>query len=947
MENKTKKVLTTTAVAAALAAGTVATTNNVHAATVQPNANEVSNNSIEQAQQRVDQATDAQQTAKANDDQAATDLNNAQADADSKQAANDAAQTALNNNKQAVDQATTDLNNAQANQSAVSDAIANHDKVQSDLNQAHASQSAIAQENADGHLDQAVSDAQQAASSAQTDLNNAQSANDQAQSDLSNAKQALADAGQTSEGTTQEDVDAAKQAVTNAQNAKSTADQHVNLINSTETTINQDKEKLSEVNNKIDNLNKQLNNSNTSATPEQYEKGKQALQATVKVPDNFVDMVNSMVDMSLNDRWNGKSWASDYPDYARALIRDTKQSQSNFVAQIYDILSNYDPTAYDTVVDISSGILDGPTMAKLSQFAADVLNVYRNKLGEQDLKVNAVLIANTLHNMDEDNGTHYAEAYAKSLNLPLSSLLSLTDAMSIPSLTRTGHASSGTDIASNKVEYDAYHIMGHPKEYSMDQLYLSVYNQITSCIATDGVLPSETDKFDTIHAGHDGAPNHEVNMGLLDDTQYDTPQNVSERVFPSNISNAYVYYWINHDDYPTLVNHFITKDGDAVNKYYYNPLTESLIGSSNKNTDLNDELNNQRRNRDQIVGEINNLQDKLSQLKEQYPEAKKVADDAAIALTNAQTKLADVKAAFNHDSQSAAEHDAKVAQLQQAVKDAQTKATQNQAVLDNANTQLTNAKTALQDAQSKLNDWNSRKKAADNKVNDLQKALDHTTQADLDAATQAVKDAQAKLDAAKAKLAQSQKDADKAKADLEAATTKLQAAKDKKDGTAKTLDDANQALAQAKQALVTVEAVHGNGNPGDVVTPTNPSKDNTPETPTAPNKGTEVPADTPAKDNSDEGANTPVVNVPADKSAADTIINNGATRPVNVENKKNGLQVAAVTTREAYNKAQQLKQNANSDTLPQTGNNTNEAGLLSGLLLIGLTMFGFGTKRKF
>ena len=53
-----------------------------------------------------------------------------------------------------------------------------------------------------------------------------------------------------------------------------------------------------------------------------------------------------------------------------------------------------------------------------------------------------------------------------------------------------------------------------------------------------------------------------------------------------------------------------------------------------------------------------------------------------------------------------------------------------------------------------------------------------------------------------------------------------------------------------------------------------------------------------------------------------------------------------VSTSKQY-KTQQTKQNADTDTLPQTGNSTNDAGLLGGLLLVGLTMFGFDVKRKF
>ena len=118
-----------------------------------------------------------------------------------------------------------------------------------------------------------------------------------------------------------------------------------------------------------------------------------------------------------------------------------------------------------------------------------------------------------------------------------------------------------------------------------------------------------------------------------------------------------------------------------------------------------------------------------------------------------------------------------------------------------------------------------------------------------------------------------------------------------------------------------------------------------------------MPADPSKDDNKD--ADTPDANVPANKPAADANVNNGATQPVNVETTKSDLTVvtpvatapaagsvteAALPTREAY-KAQQAKSNTNSDTLPQTGNSTKEAGLLSAFA-IGLSMFGLGLRKR-
>ena len=561
--------------------------------------------------------------------------------------------------------------------------------------------------------------------------------------------------------------------------------------------MNQSNNELEKINSSISKINQKNNNDQSATTLDKYEKGKKALQATVKLPNNFYDIANSMVDMSLNETVGfskGPSWADNFPDYARSLIKDTKQSQANFAAQMYDIFMDYDPTAYNTVVDISSGVLDGITMAKLTQFAADVLNVYRHNLGESDLKVNAVLIAQTLNDLDKDDGTTYAQEYAKSLNTTLDSLLSLSNEIHSSTKNKTGHANAGTDIESNKVEYQDYPIMGHPNEYTMDQLYLSVYNQITSAIATDGVLPSETEKFDTVHAGHDGAPNHVMSMGLIDDNQFDTPQTIRERIYPMNTSVAYVYYWLKNDDYPTMVSYRTTTKNSKVEDYYYNPLVTTNFNVSDNNQKLQEKLNKLNASKTSLMTKIENLQGQLDDLIKKYPDISLLVDQANKTLQEAEDKLNQVQNSYNKQQSETISSKENVSQLQQAVKDAKD-------AVQKATITFKNANDKLSQAQSALNDWTSAKKAADQKVADLQKALDNADPAAVDAAQQALAEAQAKLSETEAKVQDSKKALEDAQTKLADAQKTLDEAKNKKSQTADALAKAQKALTAAQAEL--------------------------------------------------------------------------------------------------------------------------------------------------
>ncbi|RMX25802.1 hypothetical protein C5O77_03820 [Limosilactobacillus reuteri] len=791
MNKNTKKILTTTAVAVAATAAGVTTTSVAHADTVDQTATQTTNDQLKQAEQNVDAQKQNVQSATSADNQAADAVNKAQEDVNTaSDATNQASQTAASD-AQAVSQANDAVKTAQDQLNTASQAAANRDQAQADLNQAKSDQAAIANQNANGQLNSAVS-------ATQNEVNTTSTASLQAQNVLSDAQQKLdqADKG-LNQSVTQADVDAAEKVVNNAQQDKNTIDNVAKQINDVKNSLNQSNNDLKETNSNINKISKELNNGQSATTLEKYEKGKKALQATVKLPSNFYDIANSMVDMSLNETVGfskGPSWADNFPDYARSLIKDTKQSQANFAAQMDDILMNYDPTAYDTVVDISSGVLDGTTMAKLTQFAADVLNVYRHNLGESDLKVNAVLIAQTLNYLDKDDGTTYAQEYAKSLNTTLDSLLSLNNEIHSSTKNKTGHAGAGTDIESNKVEYQAYPIMGHPNEYTMDQLYLSVYNQITSAIATDGVLPSETEKFDTVHAGWDGAPNHVMSMGLIDDNQFDTPQSIRERIYPSDTSVAYVYYWLKNNDYPTMVSYRTTTKNSKVENYYYNPLVSTGLNGPNNNQELQKELNKLNASKISLSTKVENLQEQLNNLNNKYPDINSTVAQADKALQEAKDKLSQLQNNYDRQQTEITNNREKISQLQQAVKAAENTAQKASIAFRNANDKFSQA-------QSALNNWTNAKKAADQKVADLQKALDNADPAVVNAAQQALVAAKNKLSEAETKAQGSAKALADAKSKLTDAQKALDEAKSKKSQTADALAKAQRVLTDAQAEL--------------------------------------------------------------------------------------------------------------------------------------------------
>lgn len=828
MNKNTKKVLTTTAVAAAAVTASVTTTSVVHADTVDQAATQTTNDQLKQAEQNVDVQKQNVQSATSADNQAADAVNKAQEDVNTaSDATNQASQTAASD-AQAVSQATDTVKTAQDQLSAASQAAANRDQAQADLNQAKAGQAVIANQNADGQLNSAVSDAQSAANSASAAQQQASTANNQAQTALSDAQNKLSKAEKgAGQSVTQADVDAAQSAVNDAQAQKNTADQQVNAksaavqtadsnvnaaqtaadqantdLNNAQQNSNAKQQALSEAQQVLDNTKKQGGQTSETST-------KKSVADILWIPDNFTTVMGhidenqwdrvpvgnqTMDDVAFN---LGFKNVADMKEHANAFTEGAplNAEQMNMLKQLYtknvnaftdnmdDVFSDAD---YDTTYDLSGrsyNVTDkqgkGTKAAdELSVFAADVLNTFRTKLGVTPMTVNS--------------------AYNE---------LTQVSVYNIPGKSEIGglHRSDLVGVGGSGAQYDygvtqAYPILNEPNTYSMDQLKYNVFLQLMQDMfhdyTTDGSM-IQGDHAGTL-LGHFGGNNpyakHQYLLVMLDPNTGSTLAN----------TNTYI---INY-----------SPDNETAAKfspYDYTSKLDNNTGSSSDLTDLQNKVDQARTNLQQAEAAVQQAQaaktaadQKLNDAKQaqsdaqaQLSQAKAAQSQAEQALNAANQKLSDTKATLADAQKNAADHNVMIKNLQQQVADAQTKADQAKKALDEANANVQTANDKLSQTQSALNDWTAAKKAADQKVADLQKALDNANPAAVDAAQQALTDAQAKLSEAEAKAQDSKKALEDAQAKLADAQKTLDAAKNKKSQTADALAKAQKALTDAQAEL--------------------------------------------------------------------------------------------------------------------------------------------------
>lgn len=790
MDKNTKKILTTTAVAAAAVATGVTTTSVAHADTVDQPVQQATNDQLKQAEQNVDAQKQNVQSATSADNQAADAVNKAQEDVNAASDATNQASQAVASDAQAVSQASDAVKTVQDQLNAASQAAANRDQAQADLNQAKADQAAIANQNANGQLNSAVSDAQSAANSASNAQQQASAANDQAQTALSDAQNKLSEAEKgAGQSVTQADVDAAQSAVNAAQAKKNTADQQVNAKSAAVQTVDSN---VNTAQTAADQANTDLNNAqqNSNAKQQALSEAQQALDNAKKqggqtsetstkksvadilwIPDNFGTVMKGAFD-------EGAHLNQEQMDMLKQLY--TKNVNA-FTDNMDDVFSDAD---YDTTYDLSGrsyNVTDKQGKGtnagdELSVFAADVLNAFRSKLGLASVYAN--------HNLMIDNDYNYGH-----INSPSSTYQSTA-------YNHRGQANPELDYGVTQ----AYPIMGEANTYSMDQLKYNVFLQLMQLAFNDAGKTN-------IQGDHAAA--------LLGTTANNTNDSAGKNQFIAvNLDPESGNQLANtHTD----INIISLNDqaANAIKSANYTSKLDNNNGSSADLTDLQNKVDQARTNLQQAEAAVQQAQATKTAADQKLNDAKQAQSDAQTQLNQAKTaqrqaeqalnaanqKLADTKAALTEAQKSAADHNTTIKNLQQQVADAQAKADQAKKALDEANANVKNANDKLSQAQSALNNWTNAKKAADQKVADLQKALDNADPAAVDAAQQALADAQAKLSEAETKADASKKILEAAQAKLADAQKTLDEAQSKKSQTADALAKAQKALTAAQAEL--------------------------------------------------------------------------------------------------------------------------------------------------
>lgn len=448
-----------------------------------------------------------------------------------------------------------------------------------------------------------------------------------------------------------------------------------------------------------------------------------------------------------------------------------------FTDNMDDVFSDAD---YDTTYDLSGRSYNvedkqghGTNAGdELSVFAANVLNAFRSKLGIPLFKANTAF--NQFNNYYNDNDH------------------SVTPPSNINPNTLTTDGQADATYMSSAAY--AYPVMNEPNTYSMDQLKYSLFLQLMQAAFKDADDGIQGDHANTM-------------LGNITNTINQRIEYVSVSMDPATGSNV--------NTAETNINTFAPTEQSAklLAPYDYTSKLDNNSGSSADLTDLQNKVDQARTELQQAEVAVQQAQatktaadQKLNDAKQaqsdaqtQLNQAKAVQSQAEQVLNAANQKLADAKAALAEAQKNAADHSATVKNLQQQVADAQAKADQAKKTLDEANANVKTANDKLSQAQSALNDWTNAKKAADQKVVDLQKALDHADPAAVDAAQQALTDAQAKLSEAETKAQDSKKALEDAQAKLADAQKTLDEAQSKKSQTA-------DALAKAQKALTAAQA---------------------------------------------------------------------------------------------------------------------------------------------
>ena len=835
--NSKKKVLTGAAIVTAVAGTTIATINKTAKADSVSTTTQ-STTSLQQAQQNVNNQKQVVQQAQKDDNNAANVVNDAQnifnnakdTVQETKQAIQQGEQKVVDTNN-AVKNAQNQLTVANENLHAIKDNQANSEQLKADLSQAKQEQHKLTNQNINNQLQNEISQAQKDNDIAKTNQNNAQQDLTRAQTNLVQAQEKLKDANDSTRKISQDDINKAQLAVNQAKKEKNIADQNIltdksNIStadskviaakNSQNIAHNAFKQAQRTVDQKKDELSKAqiaLNNAKKSGQTEVHHATK-SIKDILWIPSNFKEVMGHVSDdqwKQLQSEFPNKSMdeiaqdmstpfkdAADMMAHANAFTEGVPLSKEQqqmlndlfinnkhaFLGNMYDIMSDDD---YDLTYDLSDLTYNHTDLqgkgtnleAELENFTAQVINGFREALGETNLNHGANLKFDEFFNGGtQDYGLHIPKG--------------------------SSQADAWFDFLG------AYPIEGKPYEYSLDQLKLALFTgpilfTMFHDYGTDLNNPQIKTQGD--HActmlGHRGGINNDNGRTYFYIKMMPNP---NPEVSNAKTKTILLPYTVQDEDVSILKNaDYVSKvDQISVNTPLDITSLQNAVNSAQealkKETEVLNDKTTVKNTADQMYQKVvtiaKNAQQKLNidQIK---------ASEAAKNLNQVQDNLKQLQQAYKDNN-----NDQQIAVLKKNVEDAQLKVEKAQIVLRDATDKVNQSSEKLKEKQVKFNEWEKNKVTADQRVINLEKILENTNNDVLTKAQTAVEKAQKQLLAVQTQLKEVQEKQCTyeqnliiANNNLEKARAKLDEAKRQKDQTANALNNAQIALNNAQIEL--------------------------------------------------------------------------------------------------------------------------------------------------
>lgn len=788
IKKNTKLALTAAAVAATtVATGAIATT--AHADQVNANVNTNTNTNTQTTQGQSDLKTAQDQSrqnyadAKSANDDAQADLNNAKSanvNAENQQTAASAQEAqdtiAQQNAQESVNAASDALAQAQSDAAKTASDPAAVDKAQSDANTASQANSQAqadlnqASENVKTAQDQAgkaqasVNQAQDQVTQANNNVKTASDAVSQAQTDLNNAK------------SHQQALSNAQQAVTSAQSQKDAADTNVNNAQS---DFNSKQSAANSAKTNLDNAKTALDNVQKNAPVEN--------QNHITVNDTYINELK---------KHRGQQIISNNTalDAASHELKRQNKYQS-------------DPAAKTVAVHFdSNGVLSEADTIYATQYAAQLINEIRSKIGSPLVKINtgSIAIARDVanqyradnlniynHGHDHDGLNKVEQAWNTTISESLSGDSSASD----------------YDIDTNTQVNDY-------QGYTRDDLQRSVYEAITEFLFNDSLhdYGHTTDVLATRYPAEYNTPNSsdkdnngnyymnysEVYLGVSFD--YDTSNTPSQLgglkvLHPGQLH--FISEWDPDSAYAKIVEQHVEHPETGNEKYRQSQWRQEIAVPTA--TDQTSAIKSAQT-------AVNNAQSAYDAAQTALAQAQTALDQAKSSQASAQSKLAQAQANLQRvqaETPSVDDAQAKLTAAQNKLASAKQMAQNAQKALENAQATKANADRALDQAENTL--AGAKTKAANAQVA-LKQANDKLNA--VLGANKKIEDAQAKLDAAKAALQVAKSNHDTSAKKLSEAKDAVKTAQDNLAKAQAHADATAKALANAKEALITDAKVY-------------------------------------------------------------------------------------------------------------------------------------------